>query len=89
MFNQPLKQFPLLNEVKINSYLVQSSESIQGKVFQAPVIPPKQVPISAYDLPVTHYINQRRLEVIKDCVQYIYESKISEARKVKLDLSCY
>ncbi|XP_047135249.1 myotubularin-related protein 13 isoform X1 [Hydra vulgaris] len=81
MFNHPLKRFPLLNEVKINSYLVQSNESVQGKVFKAPVITPKQVPISTYDLPVTHFINQRRLEVIKDCVQYIYESKISEARK--------
>jgi len=81
----PLKEFPLLSETKINSYITKNeSSSQQTKAFQAPVLEPAQVPMSSYDKPVTHYINQRRLEVIRDCIQYIYDNKISEARKVRV-----
>lgn len=76
---KPLRQFPFLNEIEINSFL--TAKTSQGKIFTAPVIQPQQVPINQYDHPGSHYINQRRLEVIQDCVQYIYDSKISEARK--------
>lgn len=82
MINKPLKTFPLLSETKINAYITKNENTTTAKVFHAPPQVPYQVPMSTYDKPVTHYINQRRLEVIKDCVQYIYENKISEARKV-------
>ena len=81
--SRPLKTFPLLNEIKIGNYL--SESNVEGKAYKVPVVKPCQVPISYYDQPVAHFINQRRLEVIKDCVQYIYENKISEARKVNFN----
>ena len=31
-----------------------------------------------------HYIPSRKLEVLKDCVAYIFDNQISEARKVNL-----
>ena len=71
----------MLNEIKINSYLTKSNGSPK-KAFQAVNKKLEQVPASSYDFPVTHYINQRRLEVIKDCIQYIYENKTSDALKV-------
>lgn len=80
---KPLKVFPLLSETKINSYISKNENSAQqAKAFQAPLKEPAQVPMSSYDKPTSHFINQRRLEVIKDCIQYIYDNKISEARKV-------
>ena len=81
---KPLKEFPLLSETKINSYISKNENSAQqAKAFKAPIKEPAQVPMSSYDKPTSHYINQRRLEVIKDCIQYIYDNKISEARKVR------
>ena len=77
----PFTPFPLLSEIQINSYLTKSNES-PHKTFQVPAKELQKVPISSYDLPVTHFINQRRLEVIQDCIQYIYENKTSDALKV-------
>lgn len=81
MLRKPLKSFPSLNLKKINSLI---REKPHDKTYQARSIPPRQVPISTHDHPVPHFINQRRLEVLQDCIQYIYENKISEARKVFL-----
>ena len=33
-----------------------------------------------------HYIPSRKLEVLRDCVDYIFENKISEARKVYMTI---
>lgn len=87
---KPLKEFPLLSETKINSYISKNENSAQqAKAFKAPLKEPSQVPMSSYDKPTSHYINQRRLEVIKDCIQYIYDNKISEARKVRMILTYF
>ena len=55
---KPLKEFPLLSETKINSYISKNENSAQqAKAFKAPIKEPAQVPMSSYDKPTSHYIN--------------------------------
>ena len=85
MLRKPLNHFKELNQKKIDSMIRENDPHDITKTAssqQPTTLFPCQVPISSHDRPTPNYINQRRLEVLQDCIQYIYDDKISDARKV-------
>lgn len=72
--------FPMLSESDISQYIDQQENSaVPYKVKSAE---PCVVPSNTVSNRQQHYIPSRKLEVLRDCVAYIFDNKISEARKV-------
>ena len=72
--------FPELSELQVNRYINQQ-ENIATS-YSIKNAEPCVVPGSATPSRPQHYIPSRKLEVLRDCVAYIFDNKISEARKV-------
>ncbi|KAL3842272.1 hypothetical protein ACJMK2_020304 [Sinanodonta woodiana] len=77
--------FPLLDEDKVNGIIEDGiSKAIKSKV---PAVRPRIVPMGP---PITAVVdrqkfvdnNARRLEVLRNCVNFIFENKISDARVI-------
>ena len=77
--------FPMLNPKTISQY-IKEEETSHTESFPVKASPPLIVPCgnSSSTRQQQHYIPSRKLEVLKDCVTYIFENKISEARKVRM-----
>lgn len=87
-FLAPLKEnqptvFPLLDSSIINKQLADYDASA-GDPTANRVQSFGKVPYGSgeFSFQTKHYINVRKLDVLRDCVAYIFENKISEARKV-------
>eukprot|EP00794_Sanderia_malayensis_P018071 gene18071-19880_t len=74
--------FPTLDAEKIEEYISECAEQSASKMYEEPKIEPQRVPAGNMGHTLTHFINKRRLEVIRDCVTYIFDNKISDARKI-------
>ena len=73
--------FPVLDESVINQFVKEketSAASFQVKACEPRIVPHGNTGSSRQQ----HFIHSRKLEVLKDCVAYIFDNKISEARKV-------
>lgn len=76
--------FPILDASIIEKHLEDGSvapDSIPGRV-AVPSLDKVPYGTGVFSYQTRHYINLRKLEVLRDCVAYIFENKISEARKV-------
>lgn len=72
--------FPELKEADISRYINQQ-ENVASN-YTVKHAGPCVVPSNPMSSRQQHYIPSRKLEVLKDCVNYIFDNKISEARKV-------
>ena len=72
--------FPELSESDISQYIDQQ-ENIAAP-YTVKSAEPCVVPSNAVSSRQQHYIPSRKLEVLRDCVAYIFDNKIGEARKV-------
>ena len=72
--------FPTLNESEISQHIDQA-ENV-GATYSVRSLEPRVVPVNTISNRQQHYIPSRKLEVLRDCVAYIFDNKISEARKV-------
>ncbi|XP_031559820.1 myotubularin-related protein 13-like [Actinia tenebrosa] len=71
--------FPHLDQDIINQFIKEEASHVEH--FQVINSEPKIVPCSTGSYSrQQHYIHSRKLEVLKDCVTYIFDNKISEAR---------
>lgn len=76
------KVFPELNGDAISRHLNQQENLSLD--YTAKSVEPCVVPSNPLSSRQQHYIPSRKLEVLKDCVAYIFDNQISEARKVNL-----
>lgn len=72
--------FPELNEGDISRYINQQENMASDYTVKR--AEPCVVPSNPVSSRQQHYIPSRKLEVLRDCVAYIFDNKISEARKV-------
>ena len=72
--------FPELSELDISQYIDQPENVAASYTVKS--AQPCVVPSNAVSSRQQHYILSRKLEVLRDCVAYIFDNKISEARKV-------
>ena len=72
--------FPELKEADISRYINQQENMASD--YTVKHAGPCVVPSNPMSSRQQHYIPSRKLEVLRDCVDYIFENKISEARKV-------
>lgn len=72
--------FPTLRESEISQHIDQA-ENV-GATYSVRSLEPRVVPVNVVSNRQQHYIPSRKLEVLRDCVAYIFDNKISEARKV-------
>ena len=72
--------FPELSESDINCYIDQQENVAAPYMVKSPE--PCVVPSNLVSSKQQHYIPSRKLEVLRDCVAYIFDNQISEARKV-------
>ncbi|CAB3984119.1 Myotubularin-related 13 [Paramuricea clavata] len=82
MKEDPPSTFPILDTSAIEKHLADD----EGSTTNATTCKARQfdkVPYGSgeFSFQTRHYINIRKLEVLHDCVAYIFENKISEARK--------
>ena len=74
--------FPILDSKTISQF-IKEEETLHTETFPVKASAPLIVPCgNSTTNRQQHYIPSRKLEVLKDCVSYIFENKISEARKV-------
>lgn len=79
--------FPELSEADISRYINQQENmAADYTVKRAELCVVPSNPVSSRQ---QHYIPSRKLEVLRDCVAYIFDNKISEARKVKWYLETF
>ena len=74
--------FPVLDESVINQFIKEEETNvtdIQVKPREPMIVPHG----NTSSMKQQHFIHSRKLEVLKDCVAYIFDNKISEARKVQ------
>ncbi|XP_068760421.1 myotubularin-related protein 13-like [Montipora capricornis] len=71
--------FPELSESEIGQYIDQAENVAAPYKIKSPE--PCVVPSTVVSNRQQHYIPSRKLEVLRDCVAYIFDNKISEARK--------
>ncbi|XP_074605890.1 myotubularin-related protein 13-like [Acropora palmata] len=71
--------FPTLSESEISQHIDQA-ENV-GAIYSVRSLEPRVVPVNVVSNRQQHYIPSRKLEVLRDCVAYIFDNKISEARK--------
>lgn len=77
--------FPHLDPEIINQFIKEEAAHVEH--FQVVTSEPKIVPCSTGSYSrQQHYIHSRKLEVLKDCVTYIFDNKISEARMVSFEM---
>ena len=79
--------FPELKEADISSYINQKENMTSD--YKVKRVGPCVVPSNPMSSRQQHYIPSRKLEVLRDCVDYIFENKISEARKVHTCMTIY
>jgi hypothetical protein len=80
--------FPHLDPAIINQFIKEEASHVEH--FQVVSCEPRIVPCSSGSYSKQqHYIHSRKLEVLKDCVTYIFDNKISEARMVIIYLFIY
>ena len=81
--DQPSK-FPILDSSAIEKHLADDAANSNSTASKTKQISFDKVPygFGVFSFQTRHYINIRKLEVLHDCVAYIFENKISEARKV-------
>ncbi|KAJ7390984.1 ARS-binding factor 1 [Desmophyllum pertusum] len=72
--------FPELNEADISRHINQQENVASDYTVKR--AEPCVVPSNPVSSRQQHYIPSRKLEVLRDCVAYIFDNKISEARKV-------
>jgi len=72
--------FPELKESDISRYINQQENMTSD--YTVKHAGPCVVPSNPMSSRQQHFIPSRKLEVLRDCVDYIFENKISEARKV-------
>ena len=77
--------FPELKEVDISRYINQQENMASD--YTVKHAGPCVVPSNPMSSRQQHYIPSRKLEVLRDCVDYIFENKISEARKVCITIN--
>lgn len=72
--------FPTLSESEISQHIDQAENgaATYSVIRREPCVVPSNVISNRQQ----HYIPSRKLEVLRDCVAYIFDNKISEARKV-------
>ena len=73
--------FPPLDPKAIKQF-IQEEETHKETYILKPNDPEIVPSGKMYSRTPQHYVHGRKLEVLKDCVSYIFENKISEARKV-------
>lgn len=78
--------FPELKEADISRHINQQENMASD--YTVKHAGPCVVPSNLMSSRQQHYIPSRKLEVLRDCVDYIFENKISEARKVYITI-CY
>ena len=76
------RQFPLLNVEKIEALFKENSIISVSRKYDVKEIEPHRVPTGFTGHTLHQFVNRRRVDVIKDCVCYIFDNKISDARKV-------
>ena len=76
--------FPELKEADISRYINQQENMASDYTVKR--AGPCVVPSNPMSSRQQHYIPSRKLEVLRDCVDYIFENKISEARKVHITI---
>lgn len=76
--------FPELSESDITQYIDQQEHVAAPYTVKS--AEPCVVPSNTVSSRQQHYIPSRKLEVLRDCVAYIFDNKISEARKVYCSL---
>ena len=74
------KVFPELKESDVSRYINQQETMVSD--YTVKHAGPCVVPSNPMSSRQQHFIPSRKLEVLRDCVDYIFENKISEARKV-------
>ena len=60
----------------------ENSEISESREYDVQEVEPERVPTGFSPHSLSHFVNRRRLDVIKDCVSFIFDNKISDARKV-------
>ena len=78
--------FPMLDSSTIEKYLADNKDNSNAATCKTNQSSYNKVPYGSgeFSFQTRHYINIRKLEVLHDCVAYIFENKISEARKVRM-----
>ena len=76
--------FPELKESDISCYINKQENMLSEYTVKR--VGPCVVPSNPMSSRQQHYIPSRKLEVLRDCVDYIFENKISEARKVNITI---
>ncbi|XP_028407553.1 myotubularin-related protein 5-like [Dendronephthya gigantea] len=81
--DDPPSTFPMLDSSVIEKYLVDDQDHSNSATCKTTQLSYDKVPYGSgeFSFQTRHYINIRKLEVLHDCVAYIFENKISEARK--------
>ena len=82
--------FPILDASAIEKHLADDEASGNtAATCKASQLSFDKVPYGSgeFSFQTRHYINIRKLEVLHDCVAYIFENKISEARKVCIGIT--
>ena len=76
--------FPILDSTELEKHLADDKTSAK-EAGTSVALSFDKVPYGSgeFSFQTRHYINIRKLEVLHDCVAYIFENKISEARKVR------
>ncbi len=85
MKEDPPSAFPILDTSAIEKHLADDeANTASATVSKASQLSFDKVPYGSgeFSFQTRHFINIRKLEVLHDCVAYIFENKISEARKV-------
>ena len=77
------RQFPLLNEEKIEALIKEYSAISASRRYDMNELKLQRVPTGFSGHTLNQFVNRRRIDVIKDCVSYIFDNKISDARKVR------
>jgi len=76
------RQFPLLNEEKIEALIKEYSAISASRRYDMNELKLQRVPTGFSGHTLNQFVNRRRIDVIKDCVSYIFDNKISDARKI-------
>ena len=77
------RQFPLLNGENIETLIKEHSAISVSRRYDVHEMELQRVPTGFSGHTLHQFVNRRRVDVIKDCVSYIFDNKISDARKVR------
>ncbi|XP_065070584.1 myotubularin-related protein 5-like [Rhopilema esculentum] len=76
------RRFPLLNRERINAVMKEQVEISAARTYDVQIVSQERVPTGFTGHTLHQFVNRRRIDVIKDCVSYIFDNKISDARKI-------